>query len=381
MKKKIMIITGYYLPGIKGGGPIRSIKNLVDNLYDVYDFYIITSDRDLGDIEPYSDVKKDEWVDVGDISVFYTNKENFTWKKISKTINSIDYDVLYLNSFFSFRFSIIPVILKRARKITRRPIILAPRGEFSTGAINLKRTKKWLFIKMIKLLKLYNNVIWHATTKEEEELIKQTIGKNVKVRTANNLTTNYSNLEYNKELYKDEGKAKFVFLSRIHPKKNLIQAVKLLNNVKGEVEFNIYGPIEDNEYWRRCKKIIKVQPSNITVNYKGIAKHSELMTVFYNHHFLLFPTLGENFGHVISESLIGGCPVIISDKTPWKNLAELNIGWDISLYNNRELSETIQKCIDLNNEDYINLSYKAFLYAKAKSNTQPNIDDVHHLFS
>ena len=376
-----MIMNKYYYPGIKGGGPIRSIKNLVDNLSDFYDFYIITSDRDLGDKEPYFDLKKDEWIDVGDTKVFYANTNNFSWKKISKTINSIDYDILYLNSFFSFKFSIVPVLLKMARLIPRRPIILAPRGEFSSGALDLKRIKKRLFVKMTKIFKTHNKVIWHATTKEEEEAIKKTIGKGVDVRTAKNLTTNYSDLEFNKSLYKEEGKVKFLFLSRIHPKKNLIQALKLLNGVRGKVEFNIYGPIEDKEYWRKCEEIIKVLPSNITTNYKGIAKHSELMTIFNGHHFLLFPTHGENFGHVISESLIGGCPVIISDRTPWRNLADLNIGWDISLYNNIEFLEIIQKCIDLNYEDYNNFSYKAFLYAKENSNTQQNIDEVYRLFS
>jgi hypothetical protein len=34
----------------------------------------------------------------------------------------------------------------------------------------------------------------------------------------------------------------------------------------------------------------------------------------------LFPTLGENYGHVISEALASGCPVVISDQTPWRNL-------------------------------------------------------------
>ena len=35
------------------------------------------------------------------------------------------------------------------------------------------------------------------------------------------------------------------------------------------------------------------------------------------HDLFVFPTLGENFGHVIYESLMCGTPVLVSDNTPW----------------------------------------------------------------
>ena len=51
--RKILIVMGRYLPGYKDGGPVRSIKNLVDRLGTEYEFYILTVDRDHGDTEPY----------------------------------------------------------------------------------------------------------------------------------------------------------------------------------------------------------------------------------------------------------------------------------------------------------------------------------------
>lgn len=32
---------------------------------------------------------------------------------------------------------------------------------------------------------------------------------------------------------------------------------------------------------------------------------------------MLFPTEGENFGHVTAEALSVGCPVVCADTTPW----------------------------------------------------------------
>lgn len=46
-KKNVLIFTGLYLPGVKGGGPIRTIYNLTSRLKNDINFYIITLDRDL----------------------------------------------------------------------------------------------------------------------------------------------------------------------------------------------------------------------------------------------------------------------------------------------------------------------------------------------
>jgi glycosyltransferase involved in cell wall biosynthesis len=44
-----------------------------------------------------------------------------------------------------------------------------------------------------------------------------------------------------------------------------------------------------------------------------------------------FPTRGENYGHVIAESLSVGTPVLISDQTPWRELSSDGLGWDLPL--------------------------------------------------
>ena len=43
-----MICTDYYRPGYKGGGPIKSVENLVESLGENFSATILTSNRDLG---------------------------------------------------------------------------------------------------------------------------------------------------------------------------------------------------------------------------------------------------------------------------------------------------------------------------------------------
>ncbi|MBO8173584.1 MAG: glycosyltransferase [Bacillaceae bacterium] len=380
MKKKVLVFTNFYVPSVKGGGPIQSIKNLVDNLSDKIDFFIVTSDRDLGDNVPFENIKTDEWNQVRKARVFYTNPKTLTWKKTINIINSVDCDVIYLNSFFSYRFSIIPVLLRKIKRIPHKPIVLAPRGEFSTGALSLKFRKKKLFIRITQAFNIHKNITWHATTATEKTDIEGIFGKREKILVANNLTANYQELNYDISIEKEIGKLKIVFISRIHPKKNLKSAIEYLKHVKGQIQFNIYGPIEDQDYWLKCQKIIESLPENIKVSYKGIIGHERVIEIFKENHVFLFPTLGENFGHVISEALIGGCPLIISDQTPWRDLESKQVGWDISLTDEKKFVEVLQQCVELDHDQYQELSRNAFEYGKLKSDNIKNAMDSYGLF-
>ena len=42
-----------------------------------------------------------------------------------------------------------------------------------------------------------------------------------------------------------------------------------------------------------------------------------MRTKFSEYDAFVFPTRGENFGHVIAESLSASCPVVCTDQTPW----------------------------------------------------------------
>ena len=58
-------------------------------------------------------------------------------------------------------------------------------------------------------------------------------------------------------------------------------------------------------------------PENIKVTYHGEVRPDKVVDVFSKYDIFLFPTKGENYGHVIFESMASGCIPVISDKTPW----------------------------------------------------------------
>ena len=58
----------------------------------------------------------------------------------------------------------------------------------------------------------------------------------------------------------------------------------------------------------------------------------------------------ENYGHVVFEAAAAGLPLIISDRTPWKNLDKLGIGWEVALDDKQYLKEKIEELVCLNSE-------------------------------
>lgn len=329
---KILTFTGYYLPSYKAGGPVKTIENMVENLSDDFEFYIITRDRDIGEHRSFKNVILDEWNQVGNAKVFYLNPENINKDSFNKLFELIQPDVIYLNSFFDPIFTILPL---RLNKTWNKKIVLAPRGEFSSAALRLKKWKKKIFLLIGKTIKLYENVVFQASSEFEEDDILKHLSSNVKIVRAidlpsrGQLDVDLTSLKTN--FPKDNDAFKIIFLSRISPMKNLDFILDLFLEIEKKIEFDIYGPIEDSDYWAFCEEKIKKISTNIIITYKGSVSPNDIQATFANYDLFLFPSRGENYGHVIAESLSAGTRVLISDKTPWNNLKEKNLGWDIKL--------------------------------------------------
>jgi glycosyltransferase involved in cell wall biosynthesis len=372
-KKQILTFTAFYLPGYMGGGPIRTIASMVDILGDEFDFRIVALDRDLGSDEPYPGIKVSEWQQVGKAQVMYVSPGTLTFTFLRHLVNSTPHDLLYLNSFFSTRDAIMPLLLRRFGLINRTATIVAPRGEFSKGALNLKYYKKKIYLLVAKMVGIYRNITWQASSLHEKEDILDIFNQErmnedaSSIAIAPDLSQPCQIAEGFKRESKNPGVLKAVFLSRISPKKNLEGALVMLRGVKGEVIFDIYGPIEDIPYWEKCQNIIKTLPPTVHVQYKGIISHDQVAEVFQNQDLFFFPTLGENFGHVIIEALVAGCPILISDQTPWRNLTSDGVGWDVPLEQPEKFVDILQQCIDMDNVSMQQLSARAMEYGIQKT--------------
>lgn len=363
MKKrpKILILCDYYLPGYKSGGGMRTLVNMVDRLHSRFDFWIVTRDHDGPlDKETYTTVKIDEWNEVRNAKVFYLPQNRMKLSKLRELILEVQPDSIYTNSYFATP-TIYVLILRKLGLIPNHEVIIAPCGELSDGCLSLKPKKKRFFIGTTKITNLYEDIIWKASNELEKAEIKRIKVKGGKIFIAPDLTPKTIFENYDKRLKpkKLSGEARMVFLSRFMAKKNFKWLLEFLDKVEGNLRIDIFGPLEDEEYWAECKKIIEKLPPNIKVEAKGTIPHEKVSETLLNYHFFILPTLGENFGHVFLEALAAGCPLIISDQTPWLELEKKGIGWDIPLENLQEWIGKLNYCINLDDKSYGHLAENA----------------------
>ncbi|MDX1351088.1 MAG: glycosyltransferase [Putridiphycobacter sp.] len=379
-KKKILICVDWYTPGFKAGGPIRSVANMVEEFKKDYDFYILTSAYDLGDYKPYKNVVLNQWHDQNGVFIKYLDKSCLNYPTIKGNIYEVDPDVMYLNSLFSKNFTLYP--LRFARKFSKK-VVLAPRGMLGKGALEIKQSKKQIFLSIAKILGWYKNVIWHASTHEEVEEIQHVFGEHSKIKIAQNIPVRQKySLEQVKE-FKKTGKVKFIFMSRISKKKNLHLAINALKSIKLDraVEFDIYGINEDRLYFESFRKDIGKLSAMLTINYKGEVHPSKVPELFAKADYMLLPTMHENFGHTIVEAWANGCPVVLSQNTPWHNLEEKNVGWDVNIEEPDALANTLDLAIHLNFDNYMKKVEDSFNFFKDEVMDHRIIDDHKTLLS
>ncbi len=315
---EVLCVSDFFLPGFKGGGPIRTLENMRKLLTGEVAFSIFTRDRDLGSDAPYANVTQDTWLDTPSGPIYYAAPKYFGIRGLKKVLAERRFDVVYLNSFFSLRGS---VLLNLWLQLSSRStaVLLAPRGEFSQGALEVKRLKKCLFLRLARASGMYRKVYWHASTElEAADILRQFPDVGEKILIAPDPVIVEPSQTPHSTIAKRTGLARIVFISRISPKKNLEGLLDYLRGVEADVELDIFGPIEDSRYWERCHALISRLPSHVTARYQGLLSPDEVSQTFAKYDIFAFPTHGENFGHVIFEALRAGTPVLLSNQTPWQ---------------------------------------------------------------
>jgi len=361
--RKILIVMGRYLPGYKDGGPVRSIKNLVDRLGTEYEFHILTVDRDHGDTEPYPSIKYDTWNQVGNAKVWYVQPGGFTKEVVSKL--AAEANLVYVCGCFNDYARTVMALKKR--DIIKVPVVIAAMGLFSPGAFRIKYPKKKAYVSLLRMLGFFRNVEWSATSEEEARDIRRQVGADAVCYLAEDLPRKANYVQ--RDASSDAGQLRIVFLSRISRKKNLTYAAEILKkwgekHPDNSIVFDIYGNKEDPIYVKECENQLEVLPQNVKYKYCGLADAEEVIETFAKYDMFLFPTLGENYGHVIFEAMAGGCIPLISDQTPW---TDEKLGGNGKVISNDCIDnwvETIQSYVEMENTDLNDRALQCICFAE-----------------
>src|ERR1700730_4518077 len=186
----ILTFIRSYMPGNSGAGPMHSVSNIVECLGTDFAFKIITSDRGSKDLVPYPGVKSGAWNRIGSADVYYLSSGMRYPRHIRRLLLGLNYDIIYLNSLLNPVFTTQMLFLHKLGLIPKRPIVLAPRGELSVGAIRLHSARKRLYLTILQRLGLLDGITWQASSDYEAADIVRQVGclaHTGKIRVAPNL--------------------------------------------------------------------------------------------------------------------------------------------------------------------------------------------------
>lgn len=246
---------------------------------------------------------------------------------VGRVLRETPSDLIQCNGFFD-RGLTLPTLTWNALGRVRTPVLLAPHGEFSAGALGLKARRKKPYIQFLRYSGLLCGVSIQATSPEEASELRLALperrillGPNV--RALDPLPVHSPSLP--------GAPLRVAFLSRVDRMKNLDVAISLLGETGLPITFDIFGPISDPDYWGECQKAIDRAPTTLRTRYRGPVEPDEVLQRLAAYDLFILPTRGENFGYVIAEALLAGTPVMISDTTPWRGLIGAMAGADLPL--------------------------------------------------
>lgn len=323
-QKNVLVLAPFFVPAFRGGGPIQTLRALVAGASRMVSTSVLTRNHDLGESTPLV-VDADQWCKRDGARVWYSSGgARRDLGAYIGALRSLDPSLIYLNSLFDLHYSVIPQLLRLVGIGNGRGFLLAPRGELNEGALKIRRTKKRLFLAFYRATGMHRRTIWHASTEHEAKDIQRVFGKRVQILVRENETILPERAFERVE--RRVGPCRLIFASRAVPKKGLLTALKALVNVSVPLDFDVVGAFEEPEYESACRAAITALPAHIRVTLHGAMPRADVLDRLERSDAFVFPTAGENFGHVIAEALSKSCPVICSSYTPWSRRLHLGGG-------------------------------------------------------
>jgi glycosyltransferase involved in cell wall biosynthesis len=364
---KILIISPYYWPANNGGGGQVSVENMVASIQSNNEITVLCNKVNLTPQAGQNFIL----VNNG-IKIIY-----FSWKNFLRVIlffRKKKFDVIYFNSFFS-PLCIVFNFIFFFRSYLK--VIISPKGELYEGALKNKYFLKkcWLFL----FKKTFKRFVLHSTSFQESNLLKLIFPDNI-IKLARDIPSQNINISEPSNL--ESNTFKIIFCSSIVPKKNLEFVISILMEINSPIIFDIWGHAADQMYFNGVLEKLKKMPKNINWSYKGSLPFSSAKSIFNSYDLFIFPTLGENYGHVIYESLACGCPVLLSKgTTPWDNLESKGVGYNLHLNDKNIWIEKVNFFIKLSSEYRNQQKWKCKSYIAREFDINTIIIENQNLFN
>ena len=240
-------------------------------------------------------------------------------------------------------------------KFLKKPVYFHPHGMLSPWALSHRRTRKQfaLILFQTRMLCLADRIVCSSWIEQRElNLLRGSWAPKIVCIPNGVEPPRVQRVPwlFNKTLG---------FLSRLHEKKGVLQLISAFS-ASDLMEWNlVIGGYGEPDFVRECEALARF--SNKTIHFLGAITDDMKDQFFMEIDYLVLPSLSENFGIVVAESLARGVPVLTTQNTPWFNDADTGV---IEIHTDSiELSSELSSVATINSENYAALSELAVKHA------------------
>ncbi|MEE2700022.1 MAG: glycosyltransferase [Bacteroidota bacterium] len=333
---RICLVSSSFYPATFYGGPIAATWDLSKKLSEKGVDVFVSATNANGKTQ--LDEKRNQFIQKKDhlwVKYYHEqiiNKLSFAfifgiWADIKKA------DLIYIQ--YLFHYTVLCALLFSI--IQKKKVVICPRGSFSKFTFSNKLTalkKVWfyLFIKPFQ-----NKIKWHASSYLETIDIKRVLPKsdvkevndgvdfasfqNTETLSSIDLVLKYTNQSF------PEIDCVLFSMGRLHQIKRfdvLIDAFHIFIKENPTAKLLIAG--EDDGVKQALEEQIKELDLMNSVFLTGSVNHQQKKQLLTNATAFALASEFESFGIVVAEALSCGCPVVVSNKTPWKDIEKNNCG-------------------------------------------------------
>jgi glycosyltransferase involved in cell wall biosynthesis len=207
------------------------------------------------------------------------------------------------------------------------PLVIHPHGMLEPWALRYKAWKKRVAMLLYQHRDLRTAALFVATADQEADSIRR-LGLRQPIAVIPNgvdFPVDTDRLESRRN--DANGRRIALFLSRIHPKKGLLNLVNAWSKVR-PAGWKLYlaGPDEGGHLSTVMRRVAALGLTQ-SIEYKGVVQGEEKERLWQEVSLFVLPSFSENFGLVVAEALARGVPVITTRETPWRSLDESDCGW------------------------------------------------------
>ncbi|GAO34784.1 group 1 glycosyl transferase [Sulfuricella sp. T08] len=227
-------------------------------------------------------------------------------------------DLIHIHGMWS-PFLAVAALVARRMSI---PLVISPHGCLEPWALGYKIRKKWLALKTYQGAALRSASLFVATADQEVNSIRRLdLSQPVAV------IPNGVDIGLPPRRVAHEAVKTILFLSRVHPKKGLLDLVEAWARVRQSGwRITIAGGDEEG-YRAKVEALIRAKGLQSDFEFVGFVDGARKQACFDAADIFVLPTYSENFGIAVAEALANELPVITTTGAPWRDLVEHRCGW------------------------------------------------------